>query len=157
MTVAMATASTRASAVRLALSVLVLFTACIPGRGCSESQFLLDPGSRLPRWFTLPAGFQRNDVVVNLSYYAPLVGSARTATVTLRSRQGSTLSKVVATLRGREPLTLEPHAGTGAIPYPSYEVLTANGVSDVVEHRRLEPIFYMTDDAGVWRKLGVTK
>jgi hypothetical protein len=77
------------------------------------------------------------------------------ATITLRNRQGRRLQEVVATLRGHEPLTLEPHSETGPIPYPSYEVLTANGITDVIEHRRMEPIFYITDDPEVRRKLGV--
>ncbi len=139
----------------MALGFLVLFAACHPVRGCAESQFDLAPGSRLPRWFTLPACVQRKDVEVALSYYIPLIGSERTATVTLRTRQGKTLSEVVATLRGREPLTLEPHSDTGPIPYPGYEVLTANGITEIIEHRRMEPIVYITDDPEVRRKLGV--
>ena len=39
--------------------------------------------------------------------------------------------------------------------YPMYEVLTANGITEVVEHRRMEPVFYITDDPEVRRKLGV--
>jgi hypothetical protein len=92
---------------------------------------------------------------MTLSYYGPLIGSARTATVTLQTRQGRTLSEVVATMQGREPLTLQPHSDTGPIPYPSYEVLTAHGITDVIEHRRMEPIFYIADDPKVRRKLGV--
>jgi hypothetical protein len=41
------------------------------------------------------------------------------------------------------------------MPYPRYEVLTADGVTEVIEHRRLEPIFYITDDPEVRRKLSV--
>ncbi|PYR13451.1 MAG: hypothetical protein DMF99_01305 [Acidobacteria bacterium] len=94
-------------------------------------------------------------MTVELSYYGPLVGSARTAIVTLRTQQGKTLSEIVATLRGKEPLTLEPHSDTGPIPYPSYEVLTANGITEVIEHRRMEPVFYISDDPEVRRKLRV--
>jgi hypothetical protein len=44
----------------------------------------------------------------------------------------------------------------GAPPnYPMYEIITINGVSDVVEHRALEPIFYMTDDPKVLEELHV--
>jgi hypothetical protein len=107
------------------------------------------------KWGALPAGLQRGDVRVTLSYYGPLIGSARTATVTLQTRQGRTLSEVVATMQGREPLTLQPHSDTGPIPYPSYEVLTAHGITDVIEHRRMDPIFYIADDPKVRRKLGV--
>jgi hypothetical protein len=98
---------------------------------------------------------QRADVNVTLSYYGPLIGSSRTATVTLQAGEGRTLEEVVATLQGREPLTLEPSPETGPIPYPSYELLTANGITEVIEHRRMEPIFYITDDPAVKRKLGV--
>jgi len=96
-------------------------------------------------------------VTVTLSYYGPLVGSTRTATVTFRGAKGKTLSEVVANVRGREPLTLEPHSDTGPIPYPSYEVLTVAGINEVIEHRRMEPIFYITDDPNVRRKLGVDR
>jgi len=34
-------------------------------------------------------------------------------------------------------------------------VLTANGFTEVIEHRHMEPIFYITDDPEVRRKLGV--
>jgi len=96
---------------------------------------------------------QRTDVGVALIYY---IGSAgRTATVILHTRQGKELQRVVATQRGTEPLTLEPHADTGRIPYPTYEVLTANGITEVIEHRRMEPVFYINDDPAVRRKLGV--
>ena len=143
--------------VRVALGLLVLTAACHPVRGCAESQFELAPESRLPKWFALPAGFERADVTVTLSYYGPLVGSTRTATVTFRGAKGKTLSEVVANVRGREPLTLEPHSDTGPIPYPSYEVLTVAGINEVIEHRRMEPIFYITDDPNVRRKLGVDR
>jgi hypothetical protein len=141
--------------VRAALGLMVLLAACHPTRGCAEAQFDLSPASRLPRWFTLPGGVERADVEVSLSYYVPLIGSDRTATVTLRTRRGRTLQQVVATLRGREPQTLQPYAGSGRIPYPGYEILTANGITEVVEHRRMEPVFYITEDSEVRLKLGV--
>jgi hypothetical protein len=90
-----------------------------------------------------------------LAYYpAPLIGSERLATVTLRIRHGGS-EQVVAKLKGREPLTLEPHFESGPIPYPPYELLTANGVTEIIEHRRMEPVFYITDNPEVRRKLGV--
>jgi hypothetical protein len=116
---------------RVWVGFVVVLAACHPIRGCS-------------------------DVEVVLSYYpAPIIGSERMAKVTLRAKNGRILQEVIATLRGREPLTLEPHAGAGPIPYPSYEVLTADGVVDLIEHRRQEPIFYVSDDPDVRQKLGV--
>ena len=31
----------------------------------------------------------------------------------------------------------------------------ANGTTEIIEHRRMEPVFYITDDPEVRRKLGV--
>jgi hypothetical protein len=34
-------------------------------------------------------------------------------------------------------------------------VVTVNGITDIVERRTMEPVFYMTDDPAVWKELGV--
>jgi hypothetical protein len=39
--------------------------------------------------------------------------------------------------------------------YPRYKVVTVNGITDVIELRKMEPVFYMTDDPAVWEELGV--
>ena len=144
----------RARVLRPFLGLALLLAACHPTRGCAESEFELAQEARVPRWFSLP-GKSRAEVTVTLTYYGPLVGSERTATVTLRTRQGKTLSKIVAPLRGQHPQTTEPSSGTGQIPYPSYEVITANDITEVIEHRRMEPLFFINDDADVRMKLGV--
>jgi hypothetical protein len=77
------------------------------------------------------------------------------ATLTLRTRQGRELKQVVATLKGKLPQTLPPYSGSGPLPYPMYEVVTSDGMTDVIEHRRLEDIFYVTEDPTVRAKLGV--
>jgi hypothetical protein len=139
---------------RLVVLSLALFAACHPTRGCAESKFTLAKESRLPRWFSLPSGVRRDGVDVSLVYYTAPLSGPPIATVTLRSSGGQTLSEVVATLRGA-PQSLQPDSGSGPIPYPMYEVLTAQGTTEVFEHRRMEPIFYITDDPEVRRKLGV--
>jgi len=61
----------------------------------------------------------------------------------------------VAQEKSNEPLTLGPNPETGPLPYPLYEILTARGITEVVEHRSMEPLFYITDDPEVKAKLGV--
>ena len=39
--------------------------------------------------------------------------------------------------------------------YPMYAVITVNGITEVIEHRKMEPVFYVTDDPSVWKELGV--
>ena len=33
--------------------------------------------------------------------------------------------------------------------YPAYEAITVNGITQIIEHKKMEPIFYVTDDAAV--------
>lgn len=115
-----------------------------------ESSFELAPSSRLPRWIHLPAGLRRDQVTVTLDYYifSPL---GRTATFSLYDPKGQRLRKVSGSQRGQHPLSLE-RSSQG---YPFYEVITIDGLTDVVEHRAAEPTFYMTDDPAVRQELGV--
>jgi hypothetical protein len=144
----------RERTLRIALGSLALFAACHPMRGCAESDFTLAQESRLPRWFSLPPGVHRDGVNVTLAYYTAPLSGPPVATVTLRRSGGETLDEVVAALRG-EPQSLKPDPGSGRVSYPMYEVLTVNGITEVIEHRRMEPIFYISEDPNVRRKLGV--
>jgi hypothetical protein len=124
--------------------------------GCAwfpESTFELASESRLPRWITLPPGLTRADVSITMSYYVMPWG--RSATFILQNKKGQTLKEVDGKLKGLEPLQLE-HPPPGFPPgSPSYEVITVNGVTEIIEHRKPEPIFYITDDPAVRKELGV--
>jgi hypothetical protein len=124
--------------------------------GCAwfpESTFELASDSRLPKWITLPPGLTRADVSIEMSYYTAPWGSS--ATFILRDTKGHTLKKVEGKVKGLEPLQLK-HPPPGFPPgYPSYEIITANRVTDIIEHRKPENIFYITDDPAVWKELGV--
>jgi hypothetical protein len=121
--------------------------------GCAESTFELASESRLPKWITLPPGLTRADVSIKMSYFVKPWG--RSATFILQDRKGQTLKEVDGKLKGLEPLHLD-HPSPGFPPgSPSYEVITVNGVTEIIEHRKPEPIFYITDDPAVWKELGV--
>lgn len=92
----------------------------------------------------------RSDLNVTLDYYIGPGG--RTATVKLYDKSGSRLKKVSGKQMGLHPLTFTPHVLGQPLPRPSYEVITFDGVVDIVEHRKMEPVFYMTDDPAVWEK-----
>ncbi|HEY7292785.1 MAG TPA: hypothetical protein VH583_23305 [Vicinamibacterales bacterium] len=128
---------------------LVFFLAAISEIACAESNFELAGESRLPRWFAIPVGLSRQDVTVSLRYYAwpPTTGSA---TFKLWDSHGRKLAERSAPLTGHGPRTLGPD------PYPSYEVITYNGTSEVIEQKRPEALFYISDDPIVREKLGVT-
>jgi hypothetical protein len=40
--------------------------------------------------------------------------------------------------------------------FPFYEVITIDGTTEVIEQRRLEPLFYVVDDPKVREALGVS-
>jgi hypothetical protein len=139
------------------LAVAVTATIYLGSLSCGffpESSFDLAPESRLPRWFTIPPRLSRSDVAVTMSYYIGQNG--RTATFVLRNmRTGNKIAKIDGTQKGLEPLNLEGVKARDI--YPSYEIITAGKTTEVIEHRKMEPIFYVTDDPSVLSKLGVSK
>ena len=138
---------------RSLFTVSVVSALCLGA--CASSEFRLAGDSALPKWFELPPGKTRADITVTMTNYGPLFGSKRTATLTLTDRDGRVFSKLVADKVGNQPRSLVPDPGTGPIPYPMYEVLVANGQSEVVVHRRPEPLFRIESDPEVRRRLGV--
>lgn len=140
------------------LSILILTVACLSLLGCDlfpESTFELASESRLPKWFALPKGLSRSDVTVTMSYYVR--PSGRTATFTLLNAKKQKLAEVKGIQAGLEPLTLKKSRPGFPPDYPSYEIITVNGVTEIIEHRQMEPIFYITDDPAVWKELGVSR
>jgi hypothetical protein len=73
----------------------------------------------------------------------------------LQDKKGRMLTKVYGTMKGRGTLYLKNPPQGFPPGSPAYEVITVNGITDIVEHRKPEPIFYMTDDPAVWKELGV--
>jgi hypothetical protein len=109
--------------------------------GCVESTFELANGSRLPRWITLPPGVTRSDVSITLSYYTPLGGDD--AKLTLKDKGGKTLAEVWGKMKCHSSFS----------SYPAYEVVAANGINEIIEHKKMEPVFYITDDTALKGKL----
>jgi hypothetical protein len=140
------------SAHAIVLSFLLL-ASCSPMRGCAESEFALAPESRLPRWFAAESNLARSEVVLKMTYYTSPLGS--TARFVLTNRDGRRLSEVEGRIRDGQPLTLGQDSGAGALPYPNYAVVTIDGITEVIEHRRMESVFYITDDAALREQLGV--
>ncbi len=89
-----------------------------------------------------------------MDYYIKSEG--RSAVFMLTNSRTGEHKKVVGELRGLEPSVLKDTRNNEVGgPYPAYEVITVNGVTYIVEHLHMEPIFYMTDDPRVWKELGV--
>jgi hypothetical protein len=140
---------------RILVSYVALTISVLVTSGCGwfpESTFELANESRLPIWITLPPGLTRTDVSLTMSYYIWPWG--RRATFTLRDKDGRTLAKVHGKVTGLKPLQLKhPPPGFPA-GYPAYEIIAVSGKTEIIEHRKMEPIFYVADDPAVWRELG---
>jgi len=117
-----------------------------------ESCFDLASDSRLPGWFSLPAGVSRSNVTVHMCYYIDHDGRSST----FEMRTGSVkLAEARGTDRGLHPVTAN-NTKPKAFEYPVYEVITVDRVTEAVEHRRADAKFYVVDDPAIRRSLGVT-
>ena len=119
--------------------------------GCSyfpESSFTLADESRVPRWLTLKPGQSRAEVRVTVDYY--IDQSGRTATFTLFNSLGIPVQRVTGQLRGLYPLKRKTALPGFPEGYPSYEVISVGSQVEIIEHRQMEPIFYVSDDPNVW-------
>jgi hypothetical protein len=122
--------------------------------GCDflpESSFELANDSRLPVWFSLSPGLSRADVSVTMNYYIKSTG--RSAIFVLHDKKNNVLGKVTGTLRGSSPVSVTVSSQSGTPGYPSFEVIAVHGVTEVIEHKKMEPKFYLTDDPAVLRAL----
>jgi hypothetical protein len=120
--------------------------------GCEyfpESTFKLANESRLPKWFALTPSLVRANVSVEMSYYAKPWGSS--ATFVLQDARNGILRKASGKLACTEPFHVKNAPQRFATGYPAYEPMTVNGVTEMIEHRRTETVFYITDDPVAWK------
>ena len=130
---------------RKALPLLVATYLALHGCGqLPESTFELARESRLPKWFTLPVGKTRSEVSVTMTYY--IGTSGRKSKLLLLDEKKQKINEVSGTQVGPEPLKLKkPRSGFPA-GYPFYEIITVNGMTELIEHRQMEPLFYIVED-----------
>jgi len=121
--------------------------------GCVESSFNLSDDARLPKWFDIPEGMVREELTVTMDYY--VMPSGGKAVFKLFDQNGKRLQKVKGVTRGKYPIELKSPPSGYPEGYPSYEIITVGGVTDIIEHRYMEPVFYVTDDPKIWEELGV--
>ena len=130
----------------LGAAVTILASTLIGCQYFPESTFQLASESRLPKWITLPPDFTRADVSITMSYFAwPGAGFV------LRDAKGQTLEKVDGSEKCSNFQLRKPPPGFRP-GYPSYTEIVVKGTTELIEHRKMEPIFYVTDDPAVWQE-----
>jgi hypothetical protein len=121
--------------------------------GEAEAIFALVPDSRLPRWFSIPAGFTRKNVWVSEDDYR--TSSGRTAVFKPQDYRGHTIDQVAAIIRAdHADKTNTCCLFDEKSSYPAYEIMTARGVTEVFEYRAFGPLVRVNDDPNVRAKLG---
>jgi hypothetical protein len=125
--------------------------------GCEyfpESTFKLANESRPPKWVALPPGLPRANISISMSYYSDPWG--RHATFVLQDKANRVLEKVKGNVACYGPFHLNNPRPGFAPGYPTYEFITVDGVSEMIEHRKMEPVFYISDDPAVWSQYRAT-
>jgi hypothetical protein len=111
-----------------------------------ESAFQLASESRLPKWITLPPDLTRANVSLTMSYFTWL-----SAEFVLQDAKGKTLEEVDGRVKCSDFRRKNPPQGFPP-GYPSYTEIVVKGTSELIEHRKMEPVFYVTDDPAVWKE-----
>ncbi len=127
---------------------VALFVFLHAATGCIESSFELANQSRLPKWITIPPSLTREKISVTMNYYTD--ASVRFIE---RDKSGKILTRINAKVISSHPLHLK-NSPPGFDPgYPIYEVVSFESTVEIIEHRKMEPKFYVNDDPTVREEL----
>jgi hypothetical protein len=124
--------------------------------GCLESSFTLSQESRLPKWLEAPVGVSRSDLKVTMDYYSTFSGGEYVFKF-YKKHSFFKLKEVNVNIDAVHEIQLKEHPAGGSSGYPKYYAITVNGITDIIEYRKMEPIFYVSDNLEAWEKLGVKK
>jgi len=125
--------------------------------GCVEARLTLSDQSRLPKWVILAEGESRNDFSVKMEWHSTLTGGKIIFKIFEKNSFLSLREYEIATDTENNIQSLHFPSPNRDTPkgFPKYIMISINGIKDIVEQRKMEPIFYMTDDPAVWREFGV--
>lgn len=129
--------------------------------GCLESTFQLSDESRLPKWFVVPVGRDRHDFTVQMELHSTFGGGGGKNVFKIYDKNNFFYIKKYTVTISEQPNIQSRQLKTPpeGFPkgYPKYNVVTINNITDIIELRKMEPLFYMMDDPKIWKELGVEK
>lgn len=135
------------------LIAFLFLCSCDPRFGCVESNFTLSKDSRLPKWYTLPPNYGREDVHIEIFHYLYKV-----KIITYVPAPNYKKLKVEFANYRPHPITeaaLEKEretffqGGGFNLKFPFYQIIEANGIEEAFEHRDSDgPVayLYVSDD-----------
>ena len=134
------------------ISVFVL-ASCHPTKGVLESEFTLSPESRLPIWFDeLADDTTREEVTIYLRYYTSPFDVDDT--ILILKKGWRTLGKVSGKSEHHPKYWAWAHEDWPNRLYPGFVIITAEGKTEIIEHRKMEPIFYVSSEESVKQIMG---
>ncbi len=138
----------------LPIFVALILTGCNPVRGFLESEFDLATDSPLPPWYSsVPSGYQRRDLKIHISLYTTIL-PVDNAVFTVTDKEGEILFERSGENQWHPKYWVWAQKDWPARAHPAYSIMEIAGQSAVVEFRRMEPIFYISNEAAVQSALG---
>ena len=137
--------------------VFLLFAMLFCLTGCLESSFQLSGDSRLPKWFDVPDGADRNNFSVTMDLYSTFSGGEAVIKLFQKDKTFHMQEYTITTEEQPNIRSVQLKSPPEGFQkgYPRYKVVKINGITDIIELRKMEPFFYMTDDPVIWKELGV--
>jgi hypothetical protein len=102
--------------------------------GFCESSFKLAKESRLPKWFQVPSGVDRSDITVQFIFFL-----SKTKVAALNGKSGKLFFSAEA--------DTDPYPWKGSCP--SFNVISINGLNEVVAHIERGNIVYIGEPSEV--------
>lgn len=90
---------------------------------------------------------QREDLDVILTYYT--MGPADLTLRDIRNGNSKSLKRIKAENKHHPEYWAWAQKDWPARSHPGYVVLSVGSVSEIIEHRKMEPIFYVSDESAV--------
>jgi len=131
----------------------IILPCCGLVQGSVESKFRLAPDSRLPVWFSAEKAAKPPNITVTLTYLTPSKNS-NDAILEIMDAQGTSLGLVrgVVCWHPTTRSKRNKYGGFDSDSYPHYTYVRANGALEVIEHRKMEPIFRISDEPQLRRE-----
>ncbi len=126
----------------LATMAISLFYGCDLRYGFLLGNFRLSKNSRLPQWISIPPGYARSDLNVDIVQY-----SYRTVFLVYGPPPEKKLLLEKAGVERLHPVSqreFDAHQ-TGAV-YPNYSIITVDGISEIFEQQKPGNVLFITDD-----------
>jgi len=132
---------------------VLLIGACSPIHGFLESEFTLSPDSKLPTWFSdLPKNNKRENITIYLKYYTPIFNVNDTVIIVKDGWQ--TLYEETGMREHHPKYWAWAQKDWPQRSHPSYVNITINGKTEIIEHKKMEPFFYISNEEAIKQTLG---